>query len=198
MPMCFNLFGDLAADRAAARNAVTAWWPDAPAGQVRLRFEHSPGRRDPSFLDNRSAFDAAFEIDAGSGHAGIIGVETKYHEHPQRARLPKPAALARYIEVAERSGIFVDGWREKLLGTSLQQIWLDHLLVLAMLQHPSRKWIWGRFVLVFPSANPSYASVAGSYASLLRDSATFQVRTLEALLDASVVRAAEFRSRYLW
>ena len=67
-----------------------------------------------------------------------------------------------------------------------------------MLQHPSRKWIWGRFVLVFPSANPSYASIAASYASLLRDSATFQARTLEALLDASVVPAREFRARYLW
>jgi hypothetical protein len=57
-----------------------------------------------------------------------------------------------------------------------------------MLQHPSQKWIWGRFVLVFPSANPSYASIAASYASLLRDSATFQARTLEAVLSGNLSR----------
>jgi len=182
MPLCFNLFGDLAADAAAARRAVDAWWPDAPAGPVCVRFEHSPGRLDADFLNNRSAFDVAFEVGGGEQGRGIIGVETKYHEHAAREAEPSEERMARYVEVTERSNVFVPGWREKILGTELQQLWLDHLLVLSMLQHPSSRWSWGRFVLVYPAENLSFAAAAQRYRSLLRDVSTFEARTIEELI----------------
>ncbi len=202
MPLCFNLFGELAADGERAARAVRAWWPDAPAGSVRVRFEHSPGRRDPAFLGNQSAFDVAFEIESGpGGHLGIVGGETKYHEHARPETPPKPAALARYAEVTERSGVFAEGWRQAILGTDLQQLWLDHLLVLSMLQHPSRRWTWGRFVLVAPAENPSFARAASRYAALLSSAETFEVRTIEALLGTrgalSDETSAALRGRYL-
>jgi hypothetical protein len=181
MPLCFNLFGGLAGDSEAARSAIRIWWPDAPTGDVRVRFEHSPGRRDRAFLGNQSAFDVGFEVGADGDARGIIGVETKYHEHAIAEAAPKAAALSRYVEVTERSGIFAEGWREKIVGTQLQQIWLDHLLVLAMLQHPSKRWTWGRFVLVFPTANPSFTAAAARYAQVLRDRSTFEARTIEDL-----------------
>lgn len=201
MPLCFNLFGDLAVDGAAAGRAVQAWWPVAPRGDVKVRLEHSPGRRDPTFLGNRSAFDAAFEIVQPDGRHGIVGVETKYHEHAKAEAKPEGAARARYLEVAERAGIFVDGWHDEVLGKPLQQIWLDHLLVLSMLQHPSGRWTWGRFVLVYPSENPSFAAAADRYRALLRDASTFEARTIEDLIDTpnalepTVVEA--IRTRYL-
>lgn len=201
MPMCFNLFGDLARDLTAARRAVSAWWPDAPRGDVHVRFEHSPGRRDIAFLGNQSAFDVAFEVDAGEGTRAIVGVETKYHEHAAKEPPPKPAALARYVEVSERSGVFAEGWHDRIVGTDLQQIWLDHLLVLSMLQHPSQRWRWGRFVLVYPAGNPSFAAASERYAALLRDGGSFAACTIEALLatqgalEARV--ASAFRERYL-
>lgn len=201
MPMCFNLFGELAADNDRARRAVRAWWPDAPAGRVLVRFEHSPGRRDAAFLNNQSAFDVAFEIDQGNAKLGIVGVETKYHEHAAKEKPPNKGALGRYEQVTERAGVFTPGWREKIIGTDLQQIWLDHLLVLSMLQHPSRRWTWGRFVLVYPSENPSFRSAAGRYQDVLMDTATFESRTVEELLDAPGVLPGElgvaFRDRYL-
>lgn len=147
MPLCFNLFGDLAGDDVAATAAVRAWWPDAPHGRAKVRFEYSPERRDPL-------------------------VEPT----------PKAAALARYVEVTERSGAFVEGWRERLVGTALQQIWQDHLLALAMLQHQSRRWTWGRFVLLYPAANASFARAAEQYRAALRDESTFEARTFEELL----------------
>lgn len=156
--------------------------PTLPLGEVVVQFEHSPGRRDPAFLGNQSAFDAAFEIRTGATTCGIVGVETKYHEHAIAEPAPKAAALARYAEVTERSGVFVEGWREKIVGTDLQQIWLDHLLVLAMLQHPSQRWSWGRFVLAYPKGNPSFAAAAGRYREVLRDAGTFEARTLEDLV----------------
>ena len=59
MPMCFNLFGDLAGpDPELANAAVRRWWPDAPSVVTEIKFEYSPGRLDPTYLGNRSAFDA--------------------------------------------------------------------------------------------------------------------------------------------
>ena len=200
MPLCFNLFGDVASRPAAAR-AVRIWWPDAPPGTVALRFEHSPGRRNPAFLGNRSAFDAAFEIDRGDGTRAVIGIETKYHEHAKAETAPPKNRLARYEEVTARSGAFLSDWTAHLVGTDLQQIWLDHLLVLSMLQHPSRQWTWGRFVLVYPAGNPSFASAAARYRSVLRDPSTFQARTIEELVEAPgavpATTAKLIRERYL-
>ncbi len=187
MPLCFNLFGELSADSARAVQAIEAWWPGIPIGRVTVRFEHSPGRREREYLGNKSAFDAAFEIESASG-AAIIGVETKYHEHAKRESAPTAVALARYVEVTERSAMFASGWYEKLVGTDLQQIWFDHLLVLAMLQHPSKRWTSGRFVLVYPSDNPSFASAAERYRAVLEDpSTTFEARTIEGLLGVDGV-----------
>jgi len=183
MPLCFNLFGDLAGDdEAAATRAVRAWWPDAPEGAATVRFEYSPARRDALFLGNQSAFDGAFELELGGGALGIVGIETKYHEHAVVEAAPKAAALARYVEVTERSSVFREGWRERVVGTALQQIWQDHLLALAMLQHPSGRWSWGRFVLLYPAANASFARAAAAYRAVLRDEATFEARTLEELV----------------
>ena len=200
MPLCFNLFGDLEGD--AAARAVRAWWPEAPPGKVCVRFEHSPGRRDQAFLGNRSAFDAAFDIDTAHGTRGVVGVETKYHEHPKVERAPRAAALARYVEVTERARIFAEGWREQIIGTDLQQIWLDHLLVLAMLQHPSKRWVWGKFVLVYPAKNPAFAAAVARYAAILADNeSTFEARTLEDLVAVpgalSSGTANAFHARYL-
>lgn len=202
MPMCFNLFGDLHADGRIASRAVREWWPDLPSGAVRVRFEHSPARLDPSYLGNRSAFDVALEVDPGAPSGrGIVGIETKYHERAKAEAPPSHERMSRYTEVTERSDAFADGWRKALVGTDLQQIWLDHLLLLSMLQHPSSAWSWGRFVLVYPAENPSFAGAATRYAAVLKNPQTFEARTIESLLDArdallpATVKA--FRDRYL-
>jgi hypothetical protein len=201
-PAVVDLFGDLDCDAARAAQAVRAWWPGAPPGNVAVRFEHSPGRRDAAFLGNRTAFDVAFDIDAGGGKRAIVGVETKYHEHAKREGRPRAAVLDRYIQITERSGEFEDGWQAAVIGTELQQIWQDHLLALAMLQHASGQWSWARFVLVYPRENPSFARAAAAYRRVLRDSAvTFEARTIEELLAAPSALApatrAAFEERYL-
>jgi len=201
MPLCFNLFGDLDADPEHAARAVRAWWPDAPAGAVTTRFEHSPGRRDASLLGNRSAFDVAFDLDLGGGTRAVVGVETKDHEHALREGTPREAVIGRYREITARSGEFVDEWEAAVIGTDLQQIWLDHLLALAMLQHPSRQWSWVRFVLVYPAENPSLVRAAANYRRVLRGSQTFEAWTIEELLATPLAVApatrATFQERYL-
>ena len=84
------------------------WWPDAPGTVAEVRFAHSPGRFDPSYLNSLRAFDAAFILDLGDGTHGIVGVDVKYHERP-KPEIPKPTNLPRNLEVAERSGVFAPG-----------------------------------------------------------------------------------------
>lgn len=202
MPMCFNLFGWLHGDLGAADRAVHRWWPEAPGRVSAMRFEWSPGRRlSGKFLENRSAFDVAFELTLGDGSAGVLGVETKYHEHCRRERPPKAHRRRRYEEVAFKSEAFKPETLGAVLGTDLQQIWLDHLLALSMLQHSPCTWTWAKFVLVHPARNPSYARAAEHYKTLLEVPSTFEVRTIESLLDASVLpgpAVTSFTERYLW
>ena len=196
----FNLFGDLAADLRQADRAVHAWWPDVPGTVSEVRFAHSPGWLDPAYLGNLMAFDVAFVLDLGDGTHGILGVETRYHDRIQ-SQEPKPARAPHYRSVAEKSGIFASEAIDELNARgSLLVMWLEHLLVLSMLQHPNGAWRWGRLVVVHPSGNTDFAEGAARYRGLLADQASFSSITLEDLLDAGALPARTvkaLRDRYL-
>ena len=113
----------------------------------------------------------------------------------------KPGNLWRYLEVAGRSGAFAEGAVDAVKGRSdLAEMWLEHLLLLSMLQHASGSWGWGRFVVVHPAGNSDVAELCDRYRALLVDQATFSSVTLEELLDADALPAgttAALRDRYL-
>jgi hypothetical protein len=185
--LAFNLFGDLAADLGLAGRAVHTWWPDAPGTLSEVRFAHSPGWLDPAYLNSLRAFDAAFVLDRDDGTHGIIGVDTKYHER-SKSEIPKPENLRRYVEVAKRSGIFAPGAIDAVKGRSeLAVMWLEHLLLLSMLQHPGGAWTWGRYVVVHPSGNADLADLCARYRDLLVDESSFASVTLEDLLNAGAL-----------
>ncbi len=198
--MAFNLFGDLAGDPPLAGRAVQTWWPDAKGTVGDVRFAHSPGRLDPTYLNSLRAFAAAFVLERGDGSQGIVAVDTKYHER-MKSEVPKPSNLPRYLEVAERSGVFAPGAVDGVKGRSeLAVMWLEHLLLLSMLQHPSGTWSWGRYVVVHPAGNTDFTDACARYRALLADESTFASVTLENLLDAKVLparTAAALRDRYL-
>jgi hypothetical protein len=198
--LAFNLFGDLGADRALADRAVHTWWPDSPGAAAAVRFAHSPGRFDPAYLDSLRSFDAAFVLDVDNGTQGIVAVNVKYHEWA-KSEIPKPTKLPRYLEVAERSRVFKPGATDSVAGRSdLAVMWLEHLLLLSMLQHVSGIWSWGRYVVVYPSGNSDAADQCARYRDLLVDRATFSSITLEQLLDAKALPArtsSALRRRYL-
>jgi hypothetical protein len=198
--MAFNLFGDLDADLTLADRAVHAWWPDAPGTVSEVRFAHSPGRFDPKYLNSLRAFDAAFVLDLDDGTRGIVGVDVNYHEYLRR-EIPKPSNLWRYLEVAERSRAFRPGATDEVKGRSdLCVMWLEHLLLLSMLQHASGAWSWGRYVVVYPAANSSVADGCARYRDLLADDSTFSPMTVEELLDAGVLpqqTTSALRGRYI-
>ena len=196
----FNLVGDLAADLGLADRAVHTWWPDTPGTVSEVRFAHSPGRFDPAYLNSLRAFDAAFVLDLGDGTQGIIGLDTKYHEW-MNPEIPKPSNLWRYREVAGRSGVFEPGATDAVKGRSeLCEMWLEHLLLLSMLQHVSGSWSFGRYVVVHPAGNTAVAEACDRYRALLVDQSTFSSVTLEKLLDTGALPAgtvAALRDRYI-
>jgi hypothetical protein len=197
--MCFNLFGDLAADLGLADRAVHTWWPDAPGTVGEVRFEHSPGWLDPAYLGNLMSFGAAIVSDLGDGTRGIVAIETRYHDRVKREE-PKPTKLARYREVTDTSGVFAPGAIDAVNGTDLTVMWLEHLLVLSMLQHPGGQWRWGRCVYVYPAGNRDYAEACARYRDLLVDQSSFTSMTVEELLDAGALpkqTTAALRERYL-
>ena len=204
LPLSFNLFGELAMDPRRAEAAVRAWWPQLAATSVTTRLQHSPGRDDPRFLNDRTAFDAAFYYENGAGRRGIIGISTKYAEHAAKEKAPSGARLERYEEVTRKAKVFHPEWREAVVGTDLQSIWIEHLLVLAMLQgRGSARHAEGRLVLVMPAENVSFRRAAERYSAVLSDHSTYEVRTLESLLDSATNvlpdrLLAEFRQRYLF
>ena len=79
-------------------------------------------------------------------------------------------------------------------------MWLEHLLLLSMLQHASGSWTWGRYVVVHPAGNPDISELCARYRSLLEDQSTFRSMTIEELLDTDVLpakTAAGLRERYV-
>lgn len=197
--LCFNLFGDLAADRSLADRATHTWWPDAPGTVSDVRFEHSPGRLDLAYLGSLSAFTTAFVTDIGDGTQGVMGVWGRLHERGKR-ETPKPIRLAHYRAIADRSGVFAPEAFDAVNGTDLTVMWLQHLLVLSKLQHPGDRWAWGRLVVVHPSGNVDYAEACERYRALLVDPSTFASVTIEDLLNANALPAtttAAVRDRYV-
>jgi hypothetical protein len=198
--LAFNLFGDLASDTALADRAVRAWWPETPGIVSDVRFAHSPGRFDPAYLDSLRAFDVVFVLDLRDGTHGVVGVAIRYHERA-KVETPKPSKLPRYLEVAKKSGAFEPGAVDVLKGrTELAVMWLEHLLLLSMLQHVSGTWSWGRYVVVHPAGSLDFTEACARYEGMLADRSTFGTTTFERLLEAGVLppqRSAALRDRYL-
>lgn len=180
-PLCFNLFGPLADDLETASLALGAVWPDRITRVTRVAFEFSPGRRDPRYTGNRSAFDVFVEYDGLRG-PGFLGVEVKYHENLVVSAAADPEG--RYLAMAAGTGAFKTQSEPLLTRPPLQQLWLDHLLALRLSSAHPERWAHGGFVLLYPEDNMLCARAAEQYRECLSDGSTFEGLTLERLVGA--------------
>ena len=196
-PLAFNLFAELSQDLDLASQVLSLMTRAQLYKVTAIEFEWSPGRSNPRYTGDRSAFDVYVKYDNAKGGHGFLGIEVKYHEN---LRTDKNYYRDRYDEVAARMRCF----REESLpllrgGGRLQQVWRDHLLVGA---HALNEGWDGVFVLLYPEANTACAAAVEDYTACLSDTRTFQAWTLDALVaclmrrtDAQWVR--DFRTRYL-
>ncbi len=183
-PLCFNLFGELQRNLPLASSVLAALTSGRLARVTAIEFEHSPGRRDPRFTGDKSAFDVFVEFEGPRGR-GFLGVEVKYHENLENeAAEPRK----RYDEVADAMGIFAPGCREHLRQKPLQQIWRDHLLAGSLHLDGPSGYDDAAFVFLYPEKNKACAEAIDRYGNCLTNKESLIVWTLEEVVAA--LRAA--------
>jgi hypothetical protein len=176
-PLCFNLFGELQQNLELATRVMEDLAPARIAQVTDLRFEYSPGRGDPRYTDDHSAFDVYLEFRTPRRGIGFVGIEMKYSE-----KLGGRTARhrARYDEVAAQMGCFKSRKLADLKARPLEQIWRDHLLAGAM--RIRDEFDDGFFAFIYPKDNRPCASAVNRYRDCLRDSDTFVVWHLEDII----------------
>ncbi|MBV6405326.1 MAG: hypothetical protein GFGODING_02093 [Flavobacteriales bacterium] len=209
-PLCFNLFGELSFDLDAATACFRKLFPDRIGRVTSVKFEYSPGRGDARYTGDRSAFDVFVEYER-DGRNGFLGIEVKYAESLREEQPKKSAEIvekhgARYTELTEAHGVFKPNVIATLRHPPLSQIWRDHLLSIALLNHPERKFNEGVFVFLFPSLNKQCQEGVNEYSRYLTSNddkiSGFCPRHLEDFIHTVADHyhadwSAELRSRYL-
>jgi len=178
-PLCFNLFAELQQDLTLATAVTRDLMGDRVQEVTAVRFEYSPGRGDPRYTGDNSAFDVYLEF-SGSAHTrGFMGVEVKYHESLQdREAKHRP----RYDIVAEAMGCFHRRKLATLEKRPLQQLWRNHLLAGSLQQADG--FDEGISAFLYPKDNLCCANAAENYRGCLARQNSFAVWTLEGVAEA--------------
>ncbi|MDP4006329.1 hypothetical protein [Methylobacterium sp. NEAU K] len=128
-PLAFNLFGSLAANPALATRFMAELFPALLAQVTDILFEHSPGRGDPRFTDDRTAFDVVIRGRTATGARALICIEIKYSE---AGHDPAPPPHPRHAEIARTTpGLFIAPDDQTLTGPACQQPYRQHCLAAA-------------------------------------------------------------------
>ena len=195
-PLCFNLFGELTRDLDLASVVITSLTAGRFTQVTGIEFEESPGRRDPRYLNDRSAFDVFVRCRDAHSAPCFMGIEVKYHENLiGTASEHKP----RYDEVADLMGCFRDD-RTSLKSSPLQQVWRDHLLTgITRIQDGYADAV---FVTLYPRDNNHVSAALEAYRAQLISDSSFAGWTLEDFV-AALRRCSDanwidqFEDRYL-
>lgn len=200
-PLAFNLFGELKLedDLKTATAVFRELFPNQVKKVTAIEFEWSPGRRNPRYTNDRSAFDVFVEYDSLSENKCFFGIEIKYAEHmdDQPARLREE-----YDRVSNDMGIYKSESLDDLKNTSLQQFFRDHLLVGSMFK-TNNDYNLGDFIILYPEGNIECEELIEKYVkTFARDNNYFIPLTIEifykVLSDKSDVNwIKEFYERYL-
>ena len=196
-PLAFNLFAIPSRDLDLATRWIRRLMNDPTLQVQAIDFEWSPGRGDPKYTGDRSAFDVFVRCIDVAGARTFIGIEVKYHE---RMDDPPARLRERYEELAGRCGWFRQDRMTDLRNKPLQQVWRDHLLAASLIL--SGDFDNGRFVVLYPGVNCACANVVSEYRACLSDASTFDAWTLEDAVDALRREDAgpwveKFNDRYL-
>jgi hypothetical protein len=196
--LCFNLFGELQRDLGLASRTVGRLLSDPTLEVTAIEFEYSPGRSEPRFTADQSAFDVFVAYTSG-GTRAFLGIEVKYAE-TMSGKVARHRA--RYDEVARATGCFVPERLPLLRQKPLEQFWRNHLLVGSLVLDLASGFKEGTFVVLYPQRNTVVYDAVEAYRGCLSDKRTFNTWTLERVLDAVLrehsdpwVRAV--RERYL-
>ncbi len=201
-PMCFNLFAPLVADeeRAARLLAPIVGGPIARVPVREIEWAPAPPA---DYLADRTAFDVYFEVERPDGARIALGIETKLTDSFSKEHYDRPE-YRRWMRGSRSpwradAGSRVDDVRHN-------QLWRDHLLAIALRDHPRSRFAEGMLALVRHPFDLDGAAAVASYERLLVEGdRSFVDLQLDEILErwAPLVRDHErpwldaFRLRYL-
>jgi hypothetical protein len=157
-PLCFNLFGGLKLDISKATRFFQRLFPDEVKSVDGIYFEHSPGRGDPAFTDDNTAFDVFVVCKTLDSQRGFIAIEVKYSETMTE---PLTILRPRYEELSNRIGVYTSPESTALRGSPLQQLWRGHMLSYSMVENGL--YSKGRFVMIYPRLNNQCVAAVKAY-----------------------------------
>ena len=196
MPLCFNLFGTLAAHPQAIDVVKAVIDPGAEA-VVEITCEWSP-RPASAHLGDRTAFDAYLGYTTASGDR-FVGIETKYTEPFSATEYERDE----YRQVAEASGWFTDPVAacDRLRGSATNQLWRQVLLCASW---EAASELAGSAVVVCPADDERARSAVDVVRAELADPERLRRLSLERIVGACdaiggpISRfSARFADRYL-
>lgn len=185
MPLVFNLFAPWVATLEQASCFLRETLPGFAGEATQILFEHSPGRGNPLFTFDYTAFDALIRYVDTEGRRGFVAIEVKYAEgmrEPVRERTPEQ--IAHYDALSERYGLYTDDRSSALRANPLQQLWREHMLAQSMIERGL--YDEGYLVFVSPELNYQTQSAASLYASLLAPVAGAKVCFVNLSLEDAV------------
>ncbi|MEO8183597.1 MAG: hypothetical protein ABI895_32600 [Deltaproteobacteria bacterium] len=164
-PMCFNLFGPLVRDLALATQ-VFQTVPELEVDRVlavKLEFAPVPVEE---YLADGTSFDAYVDYAHRDGSCAFVGIETKLTDGFSRKLCDTPA-YRRWMQGPRAP------WRpeaaSRVTDVEHNQLWRDHLLAIAMRDHPTQRYGHGALMLVRHPLDDSGAAIARGYRQLLRE-----------------------------
>lgn len=199
-PLTFNLFALCQVDQERCQQLFEHLFPGFFMTVEKLAFEHSPGRGDPRYLGDYTAFDLFVNGIAQDGRPAFIAIEVKYSED---MRQPGRSGSARYRELTRACALHFDPEAPSLLTGQLAQLTAEHLLA-ALIREQWGQGAHGLFVTIAPAANREAWYAVELYRSMLdcrADGVLFVALALEDVISAigetgDPDLAARLRARY--
>jgi hypothetical protein len=200
-PLAFNLFGELKTNTELATIIFKELYPKRNLERVTaIEFEYSPGRKNPKYTGDSSAFDVFIEYVTKKDEKGFFGIEVKYAEDLN----DEPSTHKKNYEIISSvSGIFKMSNINELKEKPIQQIWRDHLLTLSLFV-TNNDYEIGDFIYLYPTENLNCKSGIEKYKSTFKESIEnyFRPLTIEKLVETIKIYCSDkwiidFENRYL-
>lgn len=181
--LTFNLFARARADRNYATRLFAALFPGLIAEVTAFAFEHSPGRGDPRYLGDYTAFDLFVAGVGPNGEPTFAAIEVKYSETMrQQGRGGNP----RYRELTRAYALHLDPESPSLFAEPLAQLTAEHLLA-AVIRDQFGEGARGAFATIAPAGNRDAWNAIELYRMSLADEpdhVAFVPLKLETVIEA--------------
>ncbi|MFD1330741.1 hypothetical protein ACFQ4O_01880 [Methylopila musalis] len=181
--LTLNLFARARADRDYATRLFSTLFPDLIAEVTDFALEHSPGRGDPRYLGDYTAFDLFVAGLGPDGKPTFAAIEVKYSE---TMRQPGRGANPRYRELTRAYALHLDPESPGLFAEPLAQLTAEHLLA-AVIRDQFGEGARGAFATIAPAGNRDAWNAIELYRMSLADEpdhVAFVPLTLEAVIHA--------------